>query len=135
MKQAEDNNFSISAQITCAEDVVVARQRGRTLARAMGFSPSDATLIAAAISELARNIVRYADRGELLLGKTEDGMLFVIARDNGPGIADVEAALRPGWSTSGGLGMGLPGVKRISDYFEIVSNAHGTTVTMRKRKR
>jgi serine/threonine-protein kinase RsbT len=131
----EEKNFRISAAITCAEDVVIARQRGRTLARAMGFSPSDATLVAAAISELARNIVRYADRGELLIGKDDDGMLFVVARDQGPGIADLETAMQPGYSTSGGLGMGLPGVKRIADSFEIVSNSTGTTVTMRKRKR
>jgi len=133
--RGDEKNFRISATITCAEDVVVARQRGRTLARAMGFSPSDATLVAAAISELARNIVRYAERGELLIGKDDDGMLFVVARDQGPGIADVESAMRPGYSTSGGLGMGLPGVKRIADSFEIVSNSTGTTVTMRKRKR
>jgi serine/threonine-protein kinase RsbT len=132
---ADEKNFRISAAITCAEDVVVARQRGRTLARAMGFSPSDATLVAAAISELARNIVKYAEHGELLIGKDDDGMLFVVARDTGPGIIDVEAALQPGYSTSGGLGMGLPGVKRIADSFEIVSSATGTTVTMRKRKR
>lgn len=131
----DEKNFRISAAITCAEDVVIARQRGRTLARAMGFSPSDATLVAAAISELARNIVRYADRGELLIGKDDDGMLFVVARDQGPGIADLETAMQPGYSTSGGLGMGLPGVKRIADSFEIVSNSTGTTVTMRKRKR
>jgi serine/threonine-protein kinase RsbT len=133
--RGDETNFRISAAITCAEDVVVARQRGRTLARAMGFSPSDATLVAAAISELARNIVKYADRGELLIGKDDDGMLFVVARDQGPGIADLETAMRPGYSTSGGLGMGLPGVKRIADSFEIVSNSGGTTVTMRKRKR
>jgi len=133
--RGDENNFRISAAITCAEDVVVARQRGRTLARAMGFSASDATLVAAAISELARNIVKYAGRGELLIGKDDDGMLFVVARDQGPGIADLESAMQPGYSTSGGLGMGLPGVKRIADSFEIVSNSRGTTVTMRKRKR
>ena len=131
----DDRNFRIRAKITCAEDVVVARQRGRTLARSMGFSPSDATLIAAVISELARNIVKYADHGELLLGKGEDGMLLVVARDDGPGIADVEAALRAGFSTSGSLGMGLPGVKRVADFFEIVSNSSGTTVTLGKRRR
>jgi serine/threonine-protein kinase RsbT len=131
----DDDSFRIRAQITCAEDVVVARQRGRSLARDMGFSPSDTTLIAAVISELARNIVRYADRGEVLLGKGEDGMLLVVARDQGPGIADVEAALRSGYSTSGGLGMGLPGVKRVADFFEIVSNSRGTTVTLGKRRR
>lgn len=64
-----------------------------------------------------------------------DGMLFVIARDEGPGIPDLKAAMRPGFSTSGSLGLGLPGVRRIADHFEIVSNSHGTTVTLGKRRR
>ena len=93
------------------------------------------TLIAAAISELARNIVRYADHGEMVMRADHDGMMFVIARDQGPGIPDMQAALRTGYSTSGGLGLGLPGVRRIADHFEIVSNSSGTTVTLGKRRR
>ena len=114
--------------VSSSEDVVEARQHGRKLATSLGFSPSEATLIAAAISELARNIVRYADHGEIIMRATHDGMLFVIARDNGPGIADMQAAMRSGYSTSGGLGLGLAGVRRIADHFEIVSNSSGTTV-------
>ncbi len=92
-------------------------------------------MIAAAISELARNIVKYAGSGEVLLRRNSDSMLLVIARDEGPGIPDVRAALEPGYSTSGGLGLGLPGVRRIADLFEIVSNGGGTIVTVGKSKR
>ena len=125
----------VRVSIASSEDVVVARQRGRALATGLGFSASEATLIAAAISELARNIVKYAGSGEVLLHHDGNGMLLMVARDHGPGIPDVRAALREGFSTSGGLGMGLPGVRRIADVFEIVSNAGGTTITVGKYKR
>ena len=131
----DDGNFDVRVTIESTEDVVVARQRGRALAADLGFSASEATLIAAAISELARNIVKYAGSGEVLLRRNSDSMLLVIARDEGPGIPDVRAALEPGYSTSGGLGLGLPGVRRIADLFEIVSNAGGTIVTVGKSKR
>jgi serine/threonine-protein kinase RsbT len=127
--------FDARVPVASSEDVVEARQQGRNLAAKLGFSASEATLIAAAISELARNIVRYADHGEIVMRTNHDGMLFVIARDNGPGIADMRAAMRPGYSTSGGLGLGLAGVRRIADHFEIVSNSDGTTVTLGKRRR
>lgn len=132
---AEHDNVEVRVAITCSHDVVEARQQGRILAADLGFSQSDATLIAAAISELTRNIVQYASCGELLLRCNEDGTLLVIARDEGPGIADTKAALRSGYSTSGGLGLGLPGVQRIADHFEIVSNSNGTTITLRMKKR
>jgi serine/threonine-protein kinase RsbT len=134
MKTASGNS-EVRVQIASTEDVVVARQRGRALAGELGFSPSEATLIAAAISELARNIVKYAGRGEILLHRGADGMLLMVAHDDGPGIPDPKAALRPGYSTSGGLGLGLPGVRRIADFFEIVSSPQGTTVTVGKTKR
>ena len=117
------------------EDVVEARQQGRALAAALGFSPSEATLFAAAISELARNIVTYAGQGEISIGRTSDSSLLLVARDRGPGIADVDTALRSGYSTSGGLGLGLAGVRRIADHFEIESNSNGTTVTLVKARR
>ena len=134
MNTAADN-VEVRVQISRVEDVVQARQHGRALATDIGFSASEATLIAAAISELARNIVKYAGRGEIVLRCEGNGTLRMIARDDGPGIPDTQAALRPGYSTSGGLGLGLPGVRRISDYFEIVSTAKGTTVTLEKWKR
>lgn len=120
-------------------DIVLARQKGRLLAAQLGFSATDLTLIATAISELARNIVRYAKHGEILL-RPHDGApkcgLVVVARDEGPGILNVEQALRDGYSTSGGLGLGLPGVRLLMDEFDIISAVgQGTTVTVKKWKR
>ena len=128
----------IRVPITSDQDIVAARQKGRALATALGFSSGDSTLIATAISELARNIVSYAKRGEILVkaiqNSTRNGIL-VVARDEGPGIADVQQALRDGFSTSGSLGLGLPGVRRLMDEFEIDSGAErGTTVTVKKWK-
>jgi serine/threonine-protein kinase RsbT len=125
----------VRVQISCTEDVVQARQQGRALAVDIGFSRSEATLIAAAISELARNIVKYAGRGEIVLRCDGDSTLCMIARDEGPGIPDPQVAMRPGYSTSGGLGLGLPGVRRIADHFELVTTAKGTTVTLEKKRR
>ena len=120
-------------------DIVTARQRGRALAQQMGFSNSNLTLIATAISELARNILLYAKKGEMTLGVVEnDGKsgIAMVAKDDGPGIQDVGRAMEMGYSTSGSLGLGLPGVKRLMDEFEIVSRVgRGTTVTARKWKR
>lgn len=132
--ECEPAKAEVVVVISSTEGLVEARQRGRELALRMGFSPSEATMIAAAISELARNIVQYAGDGEILLH--EDGAaLLVVARDHGPGIADTRAAARPGYSTSGGLGLGLAGVQRISDEFEIISDPGGTTVKFRKETR
>jgi serine/threonine-protein kinase RsbT len=131
-----DNGLvELRVPIESTNDVVVARQRGRALAAETGFSTSDATLMAAAISELARNIVKYAGRGEILLRRDTNGTMTIIARDEGPGILDVGAALRRGYSTSGGLGLGLPGVRRIAESFHIASSSAGTTVTVCKCKR
>jgi serine/threonine-protein kinase RsbT len=124
--------------INSDQDIVLARQEGRAMAAELGFSSGDATLIATAISELARNIVTYARKGEIVLkgihGSTWVGML-VVASDNGPGIPDITQALRDGFSTSGSLGLGLPGVRRLMDEFEIVSQpGRGTTVRAKKWK-
>ena len=117
-------------------DIVSARQKGRELASQLGFSSSELALIATAISELARNIVRYARKGEVLLKLIERGEkrgVHIVARDRGPGIRDIGQAMQDGYSTSGGLGLGLPGVRRLMDEFEIVSTAReGTTVTIKK---
>ena len=117
-------------------DIVLARQQGRTMAANIGFAATDATLIATAISELARNIVMYAQQGEVMMRSVEaarsKGML-IVARDNGPGIRSIQDALRDGYSTSGGLGLGLPGVKRLMDEFAIESELRrGTIVTVKK---
>jgi serine/threonine-protein kinase RsbT len=129
----------IQVAIRSDQDIVVARQKGRSLAIALDFSSGDATLIATAISELARNIVSYASTGVIHLkainGASRAG-IQITARDEGPGIADVEQALRDGFSTSGGLGLGLPGVRRLVDEFHIQSaKDRGTTVTVRKWNR
>ena len=118
------------------QDIVTARQEGRALAEQLSFSSSDLTVLAAAISEVARNIVTYAKRGEVRVSLTErNGRrgVVVVARDDGPGIPDVTLALQDGYSTSGSLGLGLPGARRLMDEFEIQSApGRGTSVTMRK---
>ena len=120
-------------------DVVTARQQGRSLAANAGFSSGDQTVIAAAISEVARNILNYARRGEVLLSVVTNGDrqgVIVVARDQGPGIPDVQRALEDGYSTSGGLGLGLPGARRLMDDFDVTSSVgKGTTVTMKKWRR
>jgi len=120
-------------------DIVTARQRGRELAAASGFSGTEQTLIATAISEVARNIVSYATRGEIILaGVIEEGRqgISVVAADEGPGIPDLELAMRDGYSTGRSLGMGLPGAKRLMDEFQLASVLNqGTTVSMKKWRR
>ena len=120
-------------------DVVTARQRGREVAVQAGFSSGDQTVIAAAISEIARNILMYAKRGEIALAVEQNGErqgVIVVARDQGPGIRDVPRAMQDGYSTSGGLGLGLPGARRLMDDFEVTSQpGKGTTVTMKKWRR
>jgi serine/threonine-protein kinase RsbT len=118
------------------QDIVGARQKGRALAAQLGFSAAEATLIATAISELARNIITYARKGEIKLQIVENSNrqgIVVTASDEGPGIHDIQQALRDGFSTSGSLGLGLPGVRRLMDEFQISSETgRGTTVTVRK---
>jgi serine/threonine-protein kinase RsbT len=120
-------------------DIVLARQAGRQLAAQLGFSATDQTLIATAISEVARNIVVYAQEGEILLARAEDGErvgIQVVASDRGPGIDNKDLALRDGYSTKNSLGLGLPGARRLMDDFALDSEVgHGTTVTMKKWKR
>jgi serine/threonine-protein kinase RsbT len=117
-------------------DIVAARQEGRAAALDLGFSLGDATVVSAAISEIARNIVDYTGGGEIHIAVIErNGRrgLQVIGRDQGPGISDVAQALQDGYSTSGSLGLGLPGARRLMDEFELQSEpGSGTTVTMRK---
>ena len=116
--------------------IIEARHLGRMLAEAAGFGFTDLAMIATAISELARNVLHYAEKGELTLTVTrQDGRtgLTIVATDEGPGIPDVALALQDGYSTSGNLGLGLPGVKRLMDEFDISSMpGHGTTVTATK---
>jgi serine/threonine-protein kinase RsbT len=117
-------------------DVVTARQRGRELARGVGLSATDATLLATAISEVARNIISYAVDGEITIAILTEGDRYgirVVATDSGPGIANVHQALQDGFSTSHGMGFGLPGARRLVDDFHIESRpGRGTTVTLTK---
>jgi serine/threonine-protein kinase RsbT len=120
-------------------DVVTARKQGRELAAQAGFSATELTIIATAISEIARNIVMFAERGEVLVGLVGEDRrqgVTVVARDAGPGIPDLEQAVRDGYSGYGGMGLGLPGSRRLMDEFEITSEVDkGTTVTMTKWRR
>jgi RNA polymerase sigma factor (sigma-70 family) len=120
-------------------DVVTARKQGRELAAQAGFSTTELTIIATAISEIARNIVMFARRGEILVslvGENSRQGVTVVARDSGPGIPDLEQALQDGHSGYGGMGLGLPGSRRLMDEFEITSEVDkGTTVTMTKWRR
>jgi serine/threonine-protein kinase RsbT len=129
---ADEDRVSIGSD----SDLVLARQKGRELAGQLGFSGTDATLIATAISELARNILTYAGAGEITLSRVfENGRdgIVVVARDEGPGIADIDAATNEGFTTGRGLGMGLPGTRRLMDEFQIHSEAgKGTQVVIKK---
>jgi serine/threonine-protein kinase RsbT len=131
-----ESTAPITVPILTDTDIIVARQNARALAVKLGFSPGDLAVIAIAISELARNIATYAGRGEIIMSPALDGGrqgITVVARDDGPGIADVERAMQPGYSTSGGLGLGLPGVRRLMDEFHIVTRiGRGTEVRVLK---
>jgi len=117
-------------------DIVAARTEGRRLALELGFSKTDATLVATAISEVARNILVHAREGVITISGLLDediAEITVVASDEGPGIRDIDLALRDGYSTAGGLGLGLPGVRRLMDEFIIASeDGKGTEVTLTK---
>jgi serine/threonine-protein kinase RsbT len=126
----------VRVSIETDADLVVARAEGRAMAQRLGFRPPDPTLIATAISELARNLVVHVGHGEIIMRPLVDDRrsgLLVIVRDEGQGIADIDAALSLGHASRGGLGLGLPGARRLMDDFEVESEpGKGTTVTMRK---
>jgi serine/threonine-protein kinase RsbT len=120
-------------------DVVTARQEARAMGAGLGFSSTDLTLLATAISEVARNITTYAGEGEVTLRALHRGGregIEVIARDRGPGIENVELALQDGYTTGTGLGLGLPGTRRLVDEFELRTEPGvGTTVRLVKWSR
>jgi serine/threonine-protein kinase RsbT len=127
---------AIAVTIARDGDIIIARTNGRELASQIGFSRSDLTLIAAATSEIARNIYIYAGRGVMTFCRVHEGSrlgIVIVGRDCGPGIADIDKAMQDGFSTGQSLGLGLPGARRIMDDFAIVSEVgKGTTVTMKK---
>lgn len=132
MSQTAEKTIPILSE----SDIVLARQEGRALASSLGFSLTDQTLIATAISELARNIVEYANQGKVSLSVIRDGGrigLSVYVEDRGPGIQDLDLAMRDGYSSGGSLGLGLPGTRRLADEFFIESNLErGTQVRFKK---
>lgn len=138
MKQGVKDEAKAEARIaiTSGADIMTARQEGRKLAERAGMNGSDLTVVATAISEVARNIVEYAKEGEILLKIVQQGGrrgILVVASDSGPGIADLERAMQDGYSTGKGLGLGLPGSRRLMDDFEIMSKVgKGTIVKMTK---
>jgi serine/threonine-protein kinase RsbT len=113
---------SVRVAIASDSDVVTARQAAREMGAGLGFSSTDLTLLATAISEVARNITTYAGTGEVavrvLRERGREG-IEVVASDEGPGIADVELALQDGYTTGNGLGLGLPGARRLVDEFDL----------------
>ena len=135
MERSTPREDEVVIPIRTDADIVAARQAARELAARHGFSRTDLTLIATAVSEVARNIVRFASSGQIvveLLDQPRRGVQ-VTAQDTGPGIPDVEQALADGYSTYNGLGLGLPGARRLMDQFAVVSEiGRGTTVTMTK---
>ncbi|MBM7571076.1 anti-sigma regulatory factor [Aquibacillus albus] len=118
-------NFQTCVNIQKEWDIVGARQLGRDRAKEIGFGTVDQARIATAISELARNIYLYAGTGKIcfeMMNDINQKGLLVIATDNGPGIKDISQVMEDGYTTSGGLGAGLPGVKRLMDEFDIISD-------------
>jgi len=133
-------------EIRGEDDIVAARQRARDTARRLGFGMVDQSRIATAVSELTRNVVRYATngRGEMILRQVlrqvpgpAAGGLEIVVSDQGPGIADLEQAMREGYTSGNGLlGVGLPGTKRLMDEMDIQSTPEqGTAITIRKWRR
>jgi RNA polymerase sigma factor (sigma-70 family) len=138
-RRREVSDDEVRVPIRADGDIVKVRQLGRDMATRVGFALAEATVVATAISELARNIVRFARRGEITLSIVAEGDVpgvSVVARDAGPGIVDLEQALEVGYTTYGGRGLGLPGCRNMMDEFEITSEiGRGTTVTMTKWRR
>lgn len=129
---APESRFSIRHEA----DILLARKAARALAMRLRFSETDLVLIATAISEIARNMLTYATRGDLTFEEASDASrrgIIVTATDEGPGIPDVERAMEDGYSTGKGLGLGLPGARRLMDEFSIESKVGaGTTIIMKK---
>lgn len=129
-------NTKSTVEIVTEWDIVAARQLGRNEAKAIGFGAVDQARITTAISELARNIYLYARAGEVTIERIsneEKVGLRIIAEDKGPGISNLKKVMEDGYSTSGGLGAGLPGVKRLMDTMDIQSTVgSGTTIVIEK---
>lgn len=132
----EDSSTKTRVVVRQDADIVLACQKGRALAEQVGVKGDSQVVVVIAISEVARNIVNYAGCGEIvfdIIGQNGRRGISIVARDEGPGIFDIEKALEDGYSTGGGLGLGLAGAKRLMDEFEVRSQpGKGTTITMAK---
>jgi serine/threonine-protein kinase RsbT len=131
-----DEQTELTLRVASEVDMVISRQRARELATDIGFSLIDSTVIATAISEIARNVVNHAGDGEIVIsavrGSGRAG-ICVVVRDQGPGISDIERAMQEGYSSVGGFGLGLSSAQRLMDEFNLESSPGlGTTVTMKK---
>jgi RNA polymerase sigma factor (sigma-70 family) len=138
MQRGQPRDNEIRIRIESDADIVATRKGARELAARLGFSPTELTVIATAVSEISRNIVRFAAPGEVFLELLDEPRpgLRVVARDAGPGIADLTQAMSVGYSTYNGLGLGLPGARRLMDEFDVISEpGRGTTITMTKWRR
>lgn len=134
MAQSRDER-SCAVAVSSQRDVERVRREARATATRIGFGREEAEAVALAVSELATNLVRYAPGGELLVTACSEGTRTGIAiesRDDGPGIADVALALQDGYSTGGGLGSGLPAVRRLMDDFALTTGPAGTRVEAHK---
>ncbi|MBD7983943.1 anti-sigma regulatory factor [Sporosarcina sp. Sa2YVA2] len=129
-------NLGSSVEIITEWDIVAARQLGRNEAKQVGFGTVDQARITTAISELARNIYLYAGKGKIEIERISEAGLVgikIIASDEGPGIPDLRKVMEDGFTTSGGLGAGMPGVKRLMDEFKVISEVgEGTTIITTK---
>lgn len=139
--QANDFRETMVA-IATDDDIVAARGAAREVAKVLGFGAVDQSRIATAVSELTRNVIRYATEGQgttrIRAVTAPDGRvgLEIVVQDHGPGIADIEQAMREGFTSGTGMGIGLPGTRRLMDDLEIDSAlGQGTTVTIRKWRR
>ena len=138
MPAAEHIVREVSVPVSREADVLVASQQGCAWAADLGLSRVDQAMFEVAISEVARNIIEHASHGQMILRlvqRNNQNGLVAIVRDQGPGIPDVSLAMKDGYSTTGGLGSGLPGAKRMVDEFEVTSEVgKGTTIVMKKWK-
>lgn len=132
-EQSKANTVGKSFPLNSDRDLVSIREFGKTLASEMGFAKKDQTLISTALSEICRNVIEYAGSGTVSVMPSTKRRIDITVSDNGPGIEDINKALEEGYSSGQGLGVGLPGAKRIMDEFEIKSNPeNGTTIKMCK---
>ena len=133
-----EQNFRLGQLVTINNeiDIVSARKKAREAVEELGFSVTNTTRVVTAVSELARNIFRFAGKGEVLVKIIERDArqgIEIVCHDDGPGIADIDQAMQEGYTSGGGLGMGLPGSKRLMDEMEVESSPNqGTTITIRK---